>query len=59
MKILLVRFWCWLWPSHYSEIAACVSCGACVSKTRMVHDKAYGYFCNEDEASDYMDGVQW
>jgi hypothetical protein len=47
------RFLRWLFPAYYSEVARCVKCGSIVSKTRMVKDGAYGWFCNEEERNNF------
>jgi hypothetical protein len=47
------RFLEWLFREHYTETAVCKECSAVVSKTRMVRDSSYGWFCNEDELANY------
>jgi hypothetical protein len=47
------RFLNWLFPERLSETAKCEQCNAVVSKSRMVHVRGMGWFCNEDEASKY------
>ncbi len=55
---MLDRFLRWFWPQHYSETATCQQCVAVVSKTRMYHNKVYGWFCNEDEFEEEWLGRQ-
>lgn len=49
----MTRFLGWLFPALYSETAECLLCGDTVSKCRMYHDNAYGWFCNEDEYREF------
>jgi hypothetical protein len=43
------RFWRWLWSGYYSDTAKCAECGTIASKTRMVYEAPYGWFCNNAE----------
>lgn len=53
MKAYLKRLWMDLWSEDFSETAKCELCGAVVSKTRMVKESVYGWFCNEEEFRKY------
>jgi hypothetical protein len=54
----MTRFWLWLFAEHYSEVAKCRECGAVVTKTRMVKEPVYGWFCNEEECEEYWLRIQ-
>lgn len=53
------RFLDWLWPERTRETAACKACGEVALKRRMVHDNAYGWFCNEEELDKFWLRCQW
>ena len=46
----------WLFPARYAETAKCRECGSVVHKTRMVRDPEWGWFCNDDELDNYLEG---
>lgn len=48
MHKVIKRFWQWLFPDHYSEIAECGHCGEHLHKMRMVRDSVYGWYCCEE-----------